>query len=479
MQLLLADQLGPHFQMEDQLLLPIVDSQFGKRRYHRQKAHVIRYAQLARGSDANVQLVRVERYRDLTSFGELTSIAFPSSRNFLALAQSLGLEIKDNPGFASNFADWQNYLASSGKRLRLEDFYRQQRKRLNILMDGAEPVGGKWNFDAENRLPPPKGGIGVAHPWTPVEDELDQVVRAELDALEAAGKARFIGIDGPRKFPATREQALAALDHFITNRLDLFGPYEDAMDKDDWAMSHSLLSVPMNLGLLSPLEVVAKVEQSYRAGNARLESVEGFIRQVIGWRDYVWQLYWHFDQSYETKNELKALNPLPLSWRELEPEHIKAKCLSHTIDQVRQNAWAHHIPRLMVLGNTALQRGYLPTEVNDWFIDAFADGTPWVMPANVIGMSLYADGGQMSTKPYASGGAYIKKMSNFCSSCPFDPSKRVGEDACPFTAGYWNFLQANRDRFATNHRMSQPLAGLKRLSDLEQLVEQESKRESL
>ncbi|QKJ25702.1 cryptochrome/photolyase family protein [Aquiluna borgnonia] len=479
MQLLLADQLGPHFELEADLLLPIVDSQFAKRTYHRQKAHLIRYAQLARAKDANVTAVRLESYRELKDHPGLTSVAFPSSRGFLALCDSLGLEKLPNPGFCSSFADWENFVAGAGKRLRLEDFYRKQRLRLGVLMDGPEPSGGQWNFDADNRLPPPKAGIGVPHPFVPVEDELDAQVRAELDELERSGRAKFMGVDGPRKFPATRSQALEALEIFIRDRLDLFGPYEDAMDKNDWAMSHSLLSVPMNLGLLSPLEVVARAEQAYRAGTARLESVEGFVRQIIGWRDYVWQLYWHFGDGYEKKNELEANALLPKAWADLDSKAISAKCLSHAVEDVNQNAWTHHIPRLMVLGNAAMQRGYNPGQVNNWFIDAFADGTPWVMPANVIGMSLYADGGMMSTKPYAAGGAYIKKMSNFCGDCPFDPAKRVGEDACPFTAGYWNFLHHNRERFSKNHRMSQPLAGLKRLSDLDQLVEQESKRESL
>jgi deoxyribodipyrimidine photolyase-related protein len=479
MQLLLADQLGPHFEQEAKLLLPIVDNQFAKRNYHRQKAHLIRYAQLARAKAANVELVRLDSYRDLKDFQGLTSMVSGSSRSFDSLADSLGLNKLANPGFCSTKDDWNNYLAKAGKRLRLEDFYRLQRTRLEILMVGSEPVGGKWNFDEENRLPPPKPGLGLPAPYRPVEDGLDGQVRAELDELEQSGKATFIGGDGPRIFPGDREQALAALNDFIVNRLDLFGPYEDAMDSRDWTMAHSMLSVPMNLGLLSPLEVVQAAVTAYESGAARLASVEGFVRQIIGWRDYVWQLYWHFDADYENLNELAATNEIPAGWQDLSADGIEANCLSSTLKDVSERAWSHHIPRLMVLGNTALQRGFDPKSVNDWFIDAFADGTPWVMPANVIGMSLYADGGKMSTKPYAAGGAYIKKMSNYCGSCRFNPAVRVGEDACPFTAGYWNFLSKNSERLRSNHRMSQPMAGLKRLTDLEQLLEQEKKRESL
>jgi deoxyribodipyrimidine photolyase-related protein len=479
MQLLLADQLGPHFEKAEKLLLPIVDNQFAKRNYHRQKAHLIRYAQLARARAANVEVVRLDSYRDLKEFQGLTSMVAGSSRSFDALADSLGLTKLENPGFCSSKADWDAYLAKAGRRLRLEDFYRLQRTRLGILMAGSEPVGGKWNFDEENRLPPPKPGLGLPSPYRPVEDELDAQVRGELDELERSGKANFIGVDGPRIFPADREQAVAALNDFVANRLDLFGPYEDAMDSRDWTMAHSMLSVPMNLGLLSPLEVVQAAVSAYESGHARLSSVEGFVRQIIGWRDYVWQLYWHFDQDYQNLNELGANTEIPAGWQDLSAQGIEANCLASTLKDVSERAWSHHIPRLMVLGNTALQRGFSPKAVNDWFIDAFADGTPWVMPANVIGMSLYADGGKMSTKPYASGGAYINKMSNYCGSCRFKPTVRVGADACPFTAGYWNFLAKNSDRFRGNHRMSQPMAGLRRLTDLEQLLEQEQKRESL
>jgi deoxyribodipyrimidine photolyase-related protein len=265
-------------------------------------------------------------------------------------------------------------------------------------MDGPDPVGGKWNFDEENRLPPPRQGLGLPHPWQPEEDELDQEVRSRLDALAANG-VRFIGSDGPRRFAATAAEAEIAIADFLDNRLSLFGPYEDAVDERDWVMAHSMLSVPMNLGLIDPLDLVRRVEGRFREGLAPVSSVEGFIRQVIGWRDYVWQLYWHFPADYVQRNALQANRPLPLAIRDLRAGEIKANCVAKTIDSIDRNAWTHHIPRLMILGNAFLQRGYLPQEVNDWFIDAFADGTPWVMPANVIGMSLYADGGMMSTKP--------------------------------------------------------------------------------
>jgi deoxyribodipyrimidine photolyase-related protein len=476
LQLLFADQLGPHFDLGGDILLPIVKSQFAKRRYHRQKAHLILCALRARGEHERVQLVELDSYRDLLSHNQgVSRLINPTSYPMRRFSKALGVDTLQSKGFASSESDWHSY-ASSVKRLRLEDFYRQQRIRLGILMEGDSPAGGRWNFDSDNRLPPPTGGTGVREPWFPQEGEIDLAVRAELDELERSG-IRFIGEDGPRKFAATREEATAALSWFIEYRLDLFGPYEDAVDSGEWTMSHSLLSAPMNLGLLDPVEVVVAAEKAYHEGGARIESVEAFVRQIIGWRDYVWHLYWHFGEDYVNSNSLAANTPLPDSFLSLRGDQVTANCLRQTLKQVDASGWVHHIPRLMILGNHALQRGYSPRQMNDWFIDAFVDGTAWVMPANVIGMSLYADGGQMSTKPYAAGGSYLSKMTNYCKDCPLNPKKRVGEKACPFTAGYWNFLDRNQ-QLRSNHRMSNAFAGLRRLTDLEEIREQERERTS-
>jgi deoxyribodipyrimidine photolyase-related protein len=260
--------------------------------------------------------------------------------------------------------------------------------------------------------------------------------------------------------------------------LPAFGAHEDAMLSGDPWMAHSLLSAPLNLGLLDPLDVVHRAEAAYRDGSAPLASVEGFVRQVIGWREFVWHLYWHLPRDYRHGNALGATRPLPDWFAELDADAVGAACLSDALAGVREHGWVHHIPRLMVLGNYALQRGWSPAELTDWFHRAFVDGYDWVMVPNVVGMSQHADGGVMATKPYVSGGAYIKKMSNYCGSCRFDPRKRVGEDACPFTAGYWAFLHANRERLAGNHRMAQPLSGLDRLTDLDALLAQEAARGS-
>lgn len=477
MQLLFADQLGPHFVVDQKVVLPEVLSQFRKRSYHRQKAHLILYALRSRAKDAGVELMTIDSYSSLRERSDLTVAVNPTSYALRRLVTSLGLEVVESRGFCSTEQQFAEF-AGAGKQLRLENFYRQQRKRLELLMDGDEPLGGRWNFDSENRLAPPKQGLGLPEPYWPEQDALDEEVRVTLDDLESQGVS-FRGEDGPRRFAGTREQALTALADFIENRLDLFGPYEDAIDSRDSWMAHSMLSAPMNLGLLDPLEVARAAQEAFLQGKARLESVEGFIRQVIGWRDYVWHLYWHFGEDYTELNWLEASVALPESWQRLDGSQLSAQCLSSTIHEVAKNGWAHHIPRLMILGNIALQRGYDPREVNDWFIDSFVDGAPWVMPANVIGMSLFADGGQMSTKPYAAGGAYIDRMSNHCTSCRFNPKKRVGEDACPITAGYWFFMENNRERLKSNFRLRNTYAGLSRLSDLDAVMEQERARERL
>jgi deoxyribodipyrimidine photolyase-related protein len=476
LQLLFADQLGPHFDLGGEILLPEVVSQFAKRKYHRQKAHLILYAIRSRSLDARVTSQRLESYRDVMQNKDLKVVVNPTSRPQRALVERMGLAIEPSRGFCSSDSDWKAFRTD--KNPRLENFSRRQRTRLDVLMEGAEPSGGQWNFDQDNRKPSPKSGLGLQH-FEVIENEIDAGVRRTLDELEASGQASFIGVDGPRKFAGNRVEALAALQHFIEYQLEAFGPYEDAVFDGEWVLAHSMLSAPMNLGLLDPIEVVRAVEAAYLRGEAPIESVEGFVRQIIGWRDYVWHLYWEYGEGYLDSNFLEAVTPLPEAWKDLDASAIEARCLSKTIENTSTNAWTHHIQRLMVIGNVALQRGYNPREVNDWLVDAFVDGTPWVMPANAIGMSLFADGGRMSTKPYAAGGAYINRMTNYCGGCKFDPKVRVGDNACPITAGYWHFLSKNQAKLSGNQRMWQAYSGLRRLSDIEAVNSQESRRKSL
>jgi len=242
-------------------------------------------------------------------------------------------------------------------------------------------------------------------------------------------------------------------------------------------MAHSLLSVPLNLGVLHPLDAVRAAEAAYRDGSAPLAAVEGFIRQILGWREYMWQLYWHFGPDYLDSNALGAHTPLPDWWMDLDADSVDAECLRQALAGVRDRGWAHHIQRLMVLGSHGLQRGYDPRALSDWFASSFVDGFAWVMPTNVIGMSQHADGGLVATKPYTSGGAYINKMSDHCRDCRFDPKKRLGDDACPFTAGYWAFVDRHQGLLAANMRTARAVSSMKRLGDLEAVLEQERHRE--
>lgn len=409
------------------------------------------------------------------------SVCHPTSSSALRFVRDRGdIDILPARGFATSRNDFEAWARSRGRRrLLMEDFYRDARRRLGVLMDGDEPVDGRWNFDADNREPPPRTpSLGVPEPQWPVEDDIDLEVRDDLDRWERDGHVSFLGADGPRRFAATRTEAFALLDGFVTQRLPAFGPHEDAMLAADPWMAHSLLSAPLNLGLLDPREVVARAEDAYRRGDAPLVSVEGFVRQVIGWRDFVWHLYWHLPESYRDRNALDAREPLPDWFADLDADNVDASCLSRILADVRDHGWVHHIPRLMVLGNYAMQRGWDPGQVTDWFHRVFVDGYDWVMVPNVVGMSQYADGGILATKPYAAGGAYIKRMSDYCRGCRYDPGVRVGADACPFTAGYWAFLHRNRERLSGNPRIAQPLSGLDRLSDLAALLAQESERGS-
>jgi deoxyribodipyrimidine photolyase-related protein len=482
---LFGDQLGGHFLDHPDQPVLLVESRkvFARKRFHRAKAHLVLSAIRHRAAELGerCRYVRADTYREaVEQVGEPLTVCQPTSYAADRLARSLpGVQVLAARGFATSRADFTAWAAGRGsRRLLLEDFYRHSRSRLGLLMDGPDPAGGRWNLDADNRRPPPKGArtLGAGEPWWPVEDEIDQQVRADLDRWAADGDVAFVGDDGPRRFAVTADEAAQALRHFVSGRLATFGPYEDAMLAGDTWMAHSGLSAPMNLGLLDPLDVARAAERAYQAGQVPLQSAEGFVRQVIGWRDYVWHLYWHLGEDYRRRNELAAHADVPRWFADLDAEAVQARCLRQVLTEVRQHGWVHHIPRLMVLGNYALQRGWDPAQVTDWFHRSFVDGYDWVMVANVVGMSQHADGGVLATKPYASGGAYINRMSDFCRGCRYSPTVRVGERACPFTAGYWWFLHRQRDRLRGNHRMAQPLQGINRLTDLDELIDQEDRR---
>ena len=483
--IILPDQLGPHFiddnSQETLLLVPLADT--FARRIHIQKAVWWMSALLNRVENSNepIQLIFCDNISDfLKNFSDEAEVIGPTSfkhrKTFVNHPKIIRLPSR---GFVTSEADFANWVnAKAGKKLRLEDFYRFARTKHHILLDvNKEPIGGAWNFDAENRKPPPKSD---RLPIKPIEqfkwNEVDERAYEKIKELENRGFS-FVGQFSREKyFATTRQEAVEALANFIENRIKLFGPFEDASLKLDWAMSHSLLSAPMNIGLLDPSEAINAAEISLTQG-APLNSVEGFIRQILGWRDFVWHLYWHFGENYQIEsNHFAANNPLPKWMSELNTQDLTANCLKHVTSDLQVRGWLHHIQRLMILGNWSLQNEINPQELVDWFDRVFIDGHPWVMAANVIGMSQYADGGRMSTKPYVSGGAYIQKMSDFCQDCQFSPEIRVGESACPFTAGYWKFIHRNQEEFRKNPRISQAVYGLSRLKDLAALLSEDGNK---
>ncbi len=339
------------------------------------------------------------------------------------------------------FAGW----AKDRKRMVMEDFYRIMRTRTGLLMEGGKPVGGRWNFDAENRKPPAKG---LTSPPLPVFPR-DAITRDVLE-LVASRFGNHFGDLEPFGYPVTRADALVALADFIARRLPQFGDYQDAMVEGQDDLFHSQLSPLINCGLLLPLEVCRAAEAAYVAGAVPLNAAEGFIRQILGWREYVRGIHWIAGPDYTQRNHLAASRALPdFYWTAETPMN----CLKQCIDGTRRNAHAHHIQRLMVLGNFAMLIGVEPAQIHEWFLVVYDDAYEWVEAPNVIGMSQFADGGMLATKPYAAGGAYINRMSNYCRGCRYDVKQRTGPDACPFNSLYWDFLARHRPTLGRNHRL--------------------------
>ena len=364
--------------------------------------------------------------------------------------------LEDDRFFCSTrrFTRW----AEGRKQLRMELFYRDMRRLTGILMSGTDlPEGGRWNFDAENRQPLPAGtNLPSPHRITP------DAITAEV--IELVHK-RFDGHFGdllPFGFAVTRTDALAALEHFIDTALDRFGPYQDAMKAGEEWLFHAVISQYLNCGLLRPREVCARAEAAYCRGEAPLASVEGFIRQILGWREYVRGIYWLKMPDYAEANALEARRPLPAFYWSGATE---MRCLAEVIGQTRRQALSHHIQRLMVTGNFALLCGVRPAEICEWYLAVYADAYEWVELPNTLGMVMHADGGYLGSKPYAASGNYINKMSDFCKGCRYDVKARNGEDACPFNYLYWNFLEENRVRLGRNPRLVQIYRTLDRLPE--------------
>lgn len=442
-----------------------------ERPYHQQKLVLVwsamrHFAETLRSAGWSVTYERAESFEEplqtwieAEGIEELRVMA-PSDRYFghwlKQLADSLpcALKLLPNNHFLwspEEFRDW----ADNRKSLLMESFYREGRKRYDVLMAGDDPEGGQWNFDKENRKPP-KGTLATPDPCWFEPDEITQAVIAEVNQADwpTFGEAE------PFRWAVTRDQALAVLDYFIQERLPTFGPYQDAMVTGEETLWHALLSPYLNLGLLQPLEVIEAAETAYREHELPLNSVEGFIRQVLGWREYMRGLYCYVDEDYPQRNHFGHDRPLP-EW--FWTGQTDMNCLHQVLDQLRRTGYAHHIQRLMILSNFALIAGLSPQAVENWFHAAFIDAYDWVMQTNVIGMGLFADGGILASKPYAASANYINRMSDYCKGCRYHHTKRTGDDACPFNYFYWDFLDRHREFLQSQGRMSFILKNLDKM----------------
>jgi deoxyribodipyrimidine photolyase-related protein len=447
-----------------------------ERRYHAQKLVLVwsamrHFAEALRVAGWSVTYTQAETFQPALQgwiqqegITELRLME-PSDRPFRTLIEALDLACEvvfyPNNHFLWSrdaFQDW----AGDRQSLRMESFYREGRKRFQVLMDGKDPVGGQWNFDKENRKPP-KGKLKTPSPLAFAPDDLTQAV---IEKVKTADLQTYGEIE-PFRWGVTRTQALQVLETFLKTRLETFGPYQDAMVTGDATLWHALLSPYLNLGLLQPLEVIEAVEQAFwkAEGSLALNSVEGFIRQILGWREYMHGLYHYVEEDYPTRNHFHHTQPLPaFFW---DADQTDMNCLHQVLSQIEQTGYAHHIQRLMVLANFALIAGLSPQEVEQWFHAVFIDAYDWVMQPNVIGMGLFADGGLLASKPYAASANYINNMSDYCKNCVYDKGDRTGEKACPFNFFYWDFLDRHRQTLQSQGRMSFILKNLDKMSETE------------
>jgi deoxyribodipyrimidine photolyase-related protein len=448
------------------------------RRYHRQKLVLVWSAMRHFAAELREAGWMVD-HREAGSFAEaltgwiaehgisVLELMEPAERPFRRAIERLELPIPlhwhpSNAFLWSReaFAAW----ARPYRQLRMELFYREGRRRFAVLMEGDEPLGGQWNFDHDNRKAPPKGLSGPA-PLEFQPDAITTAVIAKVDRLarelEAAGEPGLPGLSQPFGWAVTRQQAQAVLEHFIATRLDGFGPYQDAMVGGQPTLWHALLSPYLNLGLLGPLEVIRRLEQAGLERATPLASLEGVIRQILGWREYTHGLYWWFGPDYPQRNHFGADRPLP-DWLET-LGGSGMRCIDTVLGELEASGYAHHIQRLMVLANYGLIAGLDPQAFTAWFHRMFIDGFDWVMQTNVIGMGLFADGGLLASKPYAASGNYINRMSTYCKGCRYNPKQRTGPTACPFNAHYWDFLARHQEALRRNPRMGLVMKQLDRI----------------
>ncbi|MDS0276888.1 cryptochrome/photolyase family protein [Halomicroarcula sp. S1AR25-4] len=465
----LVRRRGPLARRPDERVLLVEAESFARKLpYHPHKLTLV-FAALRHFRDDLRAEGRTVDYRQVDTFEEGLTAHFegrPDDTLVTTMPQAPGARerierIVADAGGAVEFVPDERFLCSPGQfdtwasdgRYRHEEFYRFMRRSTGYLMDDGDPVGGEWNYDDQNRETPPDD-------WTPADPptfERDETTEAVAEWVRETFDGSYddppYGGDwaDPESFcwPVTRRQAVRALDHFVTHRLTDFGPYQDAMRGDEWAMSHSLLSTSLNLGLLLPDEVVERAIAAYEGGEAPLNSVEGFVRQVLGWREFLRHVYRREMPALADANQLGATEDVPEFYWTGETDMA---CLSDVVDGVRARGYSHHIERLMVLANFGLIYGVEPAQLNRWFHAGYVDAFHWVTTPNVVEMGLYG-AGVFATKPYAASANYLDEMSDYCSGCPYDETKTTGEGACPFNALYWDFLDRNEDALRSNHRM--------------------------
>ncbi len=362
-------------------------------------------------------------------------------------AFGLPVEMRDDTRFFCSkeaFAEW----ADGRKQLTMEYFYREWRKKTGLLMAGGKPAGNQWNFDKENRKPPKSGMTYRALP----DFKRDAITNDVIKLVGAHFDDHFGDIE-PFNWAVTSADAERALDHFIEHGLPSFGDYQDAMVTGEPFMFHSVISHYLNAGLLDARAICDRAEAAWRDEKAPINAAEGFVRQILGWREFIRGVYWLKMPDYAQLNALEAGRPLPPSYWGGE---TKMNCIKEVVRQTRENAYSHHIQRLMVTGNFALLTGIAPQAIHEWYLAVYADAYEWVEMPNTLGMAIFADGGIVGTKPYAASGAYINKMSNFCADCAYNVRKKEGEDACPFNYLYWYFMHEQRERLGGNRRLAFP-----------------------
>lgn len=491
--LILGDQLSPQLaalrganRAADRVLMAEVMAEADYVPHHRKKLAFVfsamrHFAQDLREAGWQVDYVRLddpantgtlggELRRAMARHGHERAVATEPGewRLLQAMRGWPGLQILPDDRFLADrhgFAAW----AEGRKALRMEHFYRLMRRKTGLLMDGGEPAGGRWNFDAENRS---RADPDLAMP-SPPRFAPDAITREVLDMVAARFPDRF-GTLEPFWFAVTRTDAEAAFAHFLRHALPRFGTYQDAMLAGQPFLFHAVVSTYLNAGLLDPLAMCRAVEAEWRAGRAALNSAEGFIRQIIGWREFVRGIYWWRMPGYDRVNALDAHRPLPeFYWS----GKTDLACLRACITQTRDEAYAHHIQRLMVTGNFALLAGIDPHALHEWYLAVYADAYEWVELPNTVGMSQFADGGLLASKPYAASGAYIDRMSDYCRTCTYDVKAKAGPRACPFNLLYWHFVARHRERLARNPRMAQAVRTWERFApDRQDQLRRDSER---